>query len=246
MAGDIISFLEIEIRLEQRVRQLCQYGHLFLGVVTRHRVRLNEFSVLASSLRTAGSECVSSSLDALAQHGVSYRWYAQCYACWLTSWINEWTNQPWPYMCRVFDKAGEIAIVLLARCSPSKPGSRSVAKYILAICHTHVIIPCEPKAGEGARSQSPFARGCEKNLGRPLAWGEKAKIIKPKTASLALYTRHPSTDIADCILRPEQRSPIDSSISFQAKESRRLFCKLISICCSIFRAQHQKRASFGS
>lgn len=45
MEGSIISFLEIEIRLEQRVRQLCQYGHLFLGVVTRHRVRFNEFSV---------------------------------------------------------------------------------------------------------------------------------------------------------------------------------------------------------
>ena len=51
----------------------------------------------------------------------------------------------------------------------AKPGGHCVAKYILAIYHTHVIIPREPKSGEGIRSQSLFAHGCEKNLERPLA-----------------------------------------------------------------------------
>lgn len=86
-------------------------------------------------------------------------------------------------MHREFDKAGERAIVLLARCFPSKPGARCVAKYILAICHTHVIMPHEPRSGEETRSHSLFARGCENNLERPVARGEEAEIVKPQTAS---------------------------------------------------------------
>ena len=51
---------------------------------------------------------------------------------------------------------------------------------------------------------------------------------------------HPSTYIADCILSPHY-----SSISFEVRENGSFFCKLTFICCTIFRAQHQERTSFG-
>lgn len=61
-------------------------------------------------------------------------------------------------------------------------------------------------------------------------------------SSLHIFT--PGQDLADRILSPEWQHPVDSSTSFERKETRRLFCKPTFICCSIFRAQCQKRASF--
>lgn len=93
-------------------------------------------------------------------------------------------------MCRKFDKAGERAIVLLARCFPSKPGGHCVAKYILAICNTHMIIPREPTSGEGTRSQNLFAHGCEKKSGKAIGLRRGSRDIKPQKASSALCMLH--------------------------------------------------------
>lgn len=70
MAREIISFLEIEIRLIQKVRQFCQ-----CGVVTGHGVRLNEISMLASSLRAVDGKCVFIHLWMHWRNTVSYREY---------------------------------------------------------------------------------------------------------------------------------------------------------------------------
>lgn len=60
-AGELVSFLGIEVRLEHRVRQLCQHEYLFLGTVTGHGVRFNKFSYVAKFFE--GKECVFSSLN---------------------------------------------------------------------------------------------------------------------------------------------------------------------------------------